>query len=76
MVVYTNDGLYKIFTFNFTITNCNPAYLPINTYAFNGLLEESGSLTFTINQIIYSTIQNSNLRAIQYLTMLFPPQFP
>lgn len=37
LLVTTNDSLYNIFTFNFTVTNCNPNFLPISSFSFTGL---------------------------------------
>lgn len=37
LLVVTNDLLYTMFNFNFTITNCNASNLPIISYTFTGL---------------------------------------
>lgn len=73
LVVVTNDLLYSIFAFNFTLTNCNSSNLPIISYGFTGLPESSGSLSFVINQVIVQNSPNSPLiNGLNYLTVLFP----
>jgi hypothetical protein len=74
VLVVTNDLLYNIFNFNFSITNCNSSYLPILSYAFTGLPENTGTLTFVINQVQVQS-GTSTLNGISYLTLTFPSEY-
>lgn len=65
LLVKTNDLLYDIFVFNFTLINCQPSTLPILSFLFTGLPEDQGGLTFSIDQLATSP-------KINYLTVTFP----
>ena len=72
MLVKTSDYLYDIFDFTIQLQNCNADALPILSYAFTGLPEDSGTLSFNINQVQVTNAQNSIIKAIQYITIQFP----
>lgn len=72
MLVKTSDYLYDIFDFTIRVQNCDPSALTILNYAFTGLPEDSGTLSFTINQVQVLDTQGNNINAIQYVTIQFP----
>ena len=75
MLVKTSDYLYDIFDFTIQLQNCNADALPILSYAFTGLPEDSGTLSFNINQVQVTNAQNSIVKAIQYITIQFPSEY-
>lgn len=69
------DNLYKIFRFNFTITNCAPSRLAVLSYLFTGLPEDPGTLSFTINQVVITDGKGGTIKAIKYVDVLFPSSY-
>lgn len=74
LLVITNDFLYSIFQFSFTISNCQASNMPILTFSYSGLPEDPGTLRFVINQLqVASPIPPYNIiNSLNYLTLKFP----
>lgn len=75
ILVVTNDLLYNIFSFTFTLTNCSPNNLLITTFSFTGLPENTATLSFVLNQLLVQTPTGTTILGINYLTVLFPSEY-
>ena len=70
LLVVSGDQIYKFYTFNFNIINCNPSILPINSFSFTGLPEDNGTLKVVFNQA-FMTSGGLLIPKIKYVTILF-----
>lgn len=70
LLVVSADQIYKYYSFNFTLINCNPNLLPISSYLFTGLPEDNGTLKVIFNQV-YMPSGASLIPKIKYVTVLF-----